>query len=72
MSYTLSASESISRMESPGRSATVPQLLASMERSQRHLLLVPQYNNQSVLMDAKWLRCMMWMDVAFTMNVNVS
>ncbi|KAI9517758.1 hypothetical protein NQZ68_000926 [Dissostichus eleginoides] len=58
-------------MESHGRSATAPQLPATMAQSQRHLLNVPQHNSPYVPMDAKLSKSTMITDAASTMNVDV-
>ncbi|KAI9546625.1 hypothetical protein NQZ68_024523 [Dissostichus eleginoides] len=58
-------------MESHGRSATAPQLPATMAQSQRHLLNVPQQNSPYVPMDAQLSKSTMLTDAASTMNVNV-
>lgn len=59
-------------METPGRSTTAPQLPASMAKSWRHLMSVPQKNQSSVPMDAHLSKSMMMTDAVPTMNVNVS
>ncbi|KAK5874657.1 hypothetical protein PBY51_019585 [Eleginops maclovinus] len=59
------------RMESPGRSATAPQLPATKAQSQRHLLIVPNHKSPYVPMDGKLSKSTMIKDAASTMNVNL-